>query len=86
MNTVPMLVPVPVQGKRHYLYGALQTEVEKFGAEAVYAKTLCGLPCGPDLVMPKERRRARAMNEQCADCRAEDERRYPDGFNRRILR
>jgi hypothetical protein len=78
-----MLVPVAIEGLRHYVYAALQTEVEKHGADAVYAKTLCGRPCGPELV--SQRARARGLSECCA-CRTEDERRYPDGCNRRLLR
>jgi hypothetical protein len=82
-DPIPMLVPVPIEGLRHYVYGALQTEVEKYGADVIYSKTLCGRACGLDLVA--QRSRTNGLPE-CRSCRAEDERRFPDGFNRRVLR
>ena len=84
-DPIPMLVPVPIEGVRHYVYAALQAEVEKYGADVVYSRTLCGQPCGAGLVSATQRIWAKGLPE-CVACRAEDERRYPDGFNRRLLR
>jgi len=85
MNRVPMLVPVAVDGARHYVYAALQTEIEAHGAEAMYSRTLCGLACGAARLAPALRSAARKLPE-CAGCLTKDRARYPDGFNQRILR
>jgi hypothetical protein len=82
-DPIPMLVFVPVEGGRHIVYAGLQADIERLGAEAVYATTLCGLPCGLD---PVQRRREAKGLPTCAPCVAEDLRRYPDGASRRLLR
>ena len=82
-DPIPMLVFVPIEGARHIVYGGLQTDIEAFGAEAVYATTLCGLPCGRG---PVEHRRQAKGLPTCAQCAADDLRRYPDGASRRLMR
>jgi hypothetical protein len=78
-----MLVPVLVQGDSHLVYAALQSEVEAKGYEVVYAQTLCGLPCG---YKPLTHNQEARHLPPCPACVAEDERRYPDGANKRVLR
>lgn len=82
-DPIPMLVFVPVGGSRHIVYGGLEAEVKRLGADVVYATTLCGLPCGLD---PVQRRREAKGLPTCEKCVAEDLRRYPDGYSRRLLR
>jgi hypothetical protein len=82
-DPIPMRVPVPIEGVRHYVYAGLQTELDKYGEDVVYSRTLCGRSCGPSLVALRSR--AKELPE-CPACRAEDERVYPDGLNRRFMR
>jgi hypothetical protein len=84
-DPIPMMVPVALNGVRHYLYAPLATEVAARGAAAVYAKVLCGVPCGPDAVLPGKRVGVRNLPE-CAACRAQDEILWPHGNSRRFLR
>ena len=80
---IPMLVPVLIQGASHFVYAALQAEVEAKGYEVVYAQTLCGLPCGYE---PLTRNQAARRLPPCPACVAADEQRYPDGATQRALR
>lgn len=82
-DPIPSPVFVPVAGGRHIVYAASQAEVEAIGHDAAYATTLCGLPCGADPV--RRRREARGLPD-CAVCRAEDTRRWPNAASRRMMR
>jgi len=82
-DPIPMLVFVPVEGRAHVVYAGWEVDVKERGAEVVYAKTLCGLPCGLD---PVQRRREAKKLPTCDKCLAVDLRSYPDGASRRLMR